>query len=688
MLYHFVGRSSSGSSTTAASARDITPPKPGPRWIWPARANRASGGRSSTTSPELDTVLLDDLDLARRHRPTDFLDWNLEGCRETLRELLAVLFSRGEDDVPLRAGGHGGNRSSHDLAVALDLDLADRESHGQIVEVVSFAADDEGPSRQELTRFRLFRNLLRQDPVGASARETGRPRLAVREGELASLSQGGFWGPRAVFDHGRRSAVDVGVRVAVAFFEMLLHELVVRPRIPTAEDQVAVRGERPTVCLEPHRLRRFDPRFLGRLDGLRLRGVHLLAGLRDGLFDPLCLQLCVFPAVVEGLRVRGHILVVVERDRIKIPDRHRHHVRLAVNRFDLAVLRRRSPFADCPEEFVEDRIVSIEADGLRLDEHRLFPQPLQRLPLLRDASLELCRDVVSDFHLRLRNRQEMGRRLIERRELPSIHLAVLPQFNRRHVDRSALLEYDGRPPFLVDRDRDVVQRRVQRIDLPVLEVLDSSLLVDARAQTQFLCVGASEIQYSREDPDHLALGALQGLREAVAVQVERVDARNRIRIPFADLDVAVLEFLREHHRDNHRIPDEDEIPSAENFEYDVESFGPSFDSEDCDSVQPSLLDRGQPRVIQQATERLCERRRRLWLVLDLVEAQPLTCLRIELDLAAVGDIDPKHDLVVPLINLVDVATEETLPFRDEDTEVERRDGGFHCARRCEDPCVT
>jgi len=35
-----------------------------------------------------------------------------------------------------------------------------------------------------------------------------------------------------------------------------------------------------------------------------------------------------------------------------------------------------------------------------------------------------------------------------------------------------------------------------------------------------------------------------------------------------------------------------------------------------------------------------------------------------------------------------VATEETLPFRDEDTEVERGDGGFHCARRCEDPCVT
>src|SRR5207247_7167103 len=85
--------------------------------------------------------------------------------------------SWGEDDVPLRAGSNGGNGPSHDLAVSLDLDLANRELHGEIVEVVSFAADHEGPSREELTRFRLFRDLLRQDPVGASAREPGRPRL-------------------------------------------------------------------------------------------------------------------------------------------------------------------------------------------------------------------------------------------------------------------------------------------------------------------------------------------------------------------------------------------------------------------------------------------------------------------------------------------------------------------------------
>src|SRR5207302_11269988 len=138
---------------------------------------------------------------------------------------------------------------SHDLAVSLDLDLANRELYGEIVEVVSFAADHEGPSREELTRFRLFRDLLRQDPVGASAREPGRPRLAVREGELTCLSQCGFRGPRAVFDHSRRRAADVGVRIAVTFLEMLLHELVARARIRAAEAQEAVRGDRARVRL-------------------------------------------------------------------------------------------------------------------------------------------------------------------------------------------------------------------------------------------------------------------------------------------------------------------------------------------------------------------------------------------------------------------------------------------------------
>src|SRR5205809_7935156 len=122
--------------------------------------------------------------------------------------------------------------------------------------------------------------------------------------------------------------------------------------------------------------------------------------------------------------------------------------------------------------------MSVEEDGLRLEEHRLFPQLLQRLPLLRDTSLELGRDVVSDFYLRLRNRQEMGQRLIERRELPSFLLAVLPQFNRRRVARSAFLEDDGPLPFLVDRDRALGGRRLERMDLPALEVLESSLPVD------------------------------------------------------------------------------------------------------------------------------------------------------------------------------------------------------------------
>src|SRR5205809_6736782 len=104
--------------------------------------------------------------------------------------------------------------------------------------------------------------------------------------------------------------------------------------------------------------------------------------------------------------------------------------------------------------------MSVEEDGLRLEEHRLFPQLLQRLPLRRDTSLELGRDVVSDFYLRLRNRQEMGQRLIERRELPSFLLAVLPKFNRRRVDRSACVEDDVRLPSLCERHRDAVQGRV------------------------------------------------------------------------------------------------------------------------------------------------------------------------------------------------------------------------------------
>src|SRR6267143_1090777 len=217
--------------------------------------------RLRTAGLELDAVLLDDFDLARRHRPGDFLDRNREGYRKALRNLLAILLSRGEDDVSARARGPRGDRPSHDLAVAIDLHLTDCDPDREIVKVVSFPADDERPPREELARFRLLRDLLRQDPVGAPARESRGPRLAIGEGELARLPQRGFRRLGTVLDHGRGGAVDVRVRVAISFLQMLLHELVVRPRIASAEDQVTVRREGPPICLEPHRLRRLDARL-------------------------------------------------------------------------------------------------------------------------------------------------------------------------------------------------------------------------------------------------------------------------------------------------------------------------------------------------------------------------------------------------------------------------------------------
>src|SRR6267143_6765914 len=147
-------------------------------------------------------VSLRDLDLARRHRPDDFLDRNRKGYREALRNVVAILFSWGQDDVFFRPPGHGRNGPTHDLAVAFDVHLADREPHGEIVNVVPFPADDERASREELPRLGLFRDLFRQDPVRAPADEARGPRLAVRERELACFPQRALRGLRAVLDHG------------------------------------------------------------------------------------------------------------------------------------------------------------------------------------------------------------------------------------------------------------------------------------------------------------------------------------------------------------------------------------------------------------------------------------------------------------------------------------------------------
>src|SRR3981189_611359 len=105
----------------------------------------------------LQAVPLCDLDLARWHRPDDFLDRNRKGYREALRNVVAILFSWGQDDVFFRPAGHGRNGPTHDLAVAFEVHLPDREPHGEIVNVIPFPADDERASRGELPRLCLFR---------------------------------------------------------------------------------------------------------------------------------------------------------------------------------------------------------------------------------------------------------------------------------------------------------------------------------------------------------------------------------------------------------------------------------------------------------------------------------------------------------------------------------------------------
>src|SRR2546426_6250606 len=184
----------------------------------------------------LDARSFDDFDASRGHRPSDLLDRDPEDRGEFLGDGLAVALPRSEDDVPGGPGRNRGDRPAHDLAVAFDLDLADCDPDGQVVEVVPLPADDKGAPRQEFAGLRLFRHLLREDPVRASARKSRGPRLAVHEGELARLPPRDLCSPRAILDYRRRCTVDVRVCVSVALFQVLLHELVVGPRISTAQD--------------------------------------------------------------------------------------------------------------------------------------------------------------------------------------------------------------------------------------------------------------------------------------------------------------------------------------------------------------------------------------------------------------------------------------------------------------------
>ena len=321
--------------------------------------------------------------------------------------------------------------------------------------------------------------------------------------------------------------------------------------------------------------------------------------------------------------------------------------------------------------------MSVEEDGLRLEARCLLPQVLQRLALLGDPTVELRRSVLDDLHRRFRDRQEIRERFVERREVPAIQVAVLDQGDGSRIDRFPVPEDDPGLPVLIARDREVVQGGIQGIDLRVLEILDPRLLVDARSQADLLGVGTAEIQDGRKDADHLSLGPSYRGGEASSVEFERVDAGDRKDVLLSNLHRAILELLRGEDSDDLPFSTDDEISSAEDLEDHVKSVGTSFEAEDRDPIEALLLDRDQSSVIEQPPEGLCEGRRGSRLFFDLMEAEPAARLGIELDLSAIWDIDAEDDFVFSLIDLVDMAPDEALPLRDEDTEIEGGDGRLH-----------
>src|SRR5438093_13128727 len=102
-------------------------------------------------------MAFDDFDASGRHRPSNLLDRDAEDRGEFLGDGLAVPLARGEDYIACGPGRNAGERPAHDLAVAFDLDLADRHPDGQVVEVAWLPADDQRARRQGLARFRLLR---------------------------------------------------------------------------------------------------------------------------------------------------------------------------------------------------------------------------------------------------------------------------------------------------------------------------------------------------------------------------------------------------------------------------------------------------------------------------------------------------------------------------------------------------
>ena len=209
------------------------------------------------------------------------------------------------------------------------------------------------------------------------------------------------------------------------------------------------------------------------------------------------------------------------------------------------------------------------------------------------------------------------------------------------------------------------------------EVLGPRLLGDLPQEAQLLRVLPAEVEDAREDADDLPLRVPEGPPESLPVELEGVRPEGRERVRLSDPEGTVLERLADEDGNRDAILHEDEVPLLEHLEHEVEPVRPALEMEDRDPVEASLLHADDPGVVERPSKSLGERRQGLRPVLDLVEAQPPAGPRVELRLAAPGDVEAEEDLVVLLVHLVDVSPDEALPLRDEGPEVKRGEGRLH-----------
>jgi len=142
------------------------------------------------------------------------------------------------------------------------------------------------------------------------------------------------------------------------------------------------------------------------------------------------------------------------------------------------------------------------------------------------------------------------------------------------------------------------------------------------------------------------------------------------------LDLPALEGLRPH--GGNRVPrlQEDDVPLAEHLEHEIVHDAP-VETEHRDAIEPLLSDFGNPRVVDRFAESGGERRQGLWSVLRVVKCEPFSGFAKEFRALAAGHVDAEDHLVLRLVDLVDVPSDEPLPFRDEGHEVEGCDCFLH-----------